>query len=137
MRWQLALAVRVIRVGYLKMLPEIDPKKSNTRNFGFGFGFSRKYPINCQIIVSPIRQQVKKKGWNTKVRSTYRYYCTNQTNKQSINITIKFLIALLGQVSGLDHNLLGFKGVWVIRVPGVETRIKFGFLKFLPEIVIG
>ena len=52
-----------------------------------------------------------------------RVGCVNQTNKQLINKTIKSLLDCWGQVSGLDHNLLDFKRVWVIRVPGVKTQI--------------
>ena len=93
------------------MLSEIDPQKIileilGTQNIGL-FGFSRNTRSTVKSL-SPIRQQVKR-GSNTKVRSTYHYYWTNLTNKQSTNKTNQFLIGLLGQVSGLGYDLLGFQ----------------------------
>ena len=70
---------RKAKFGYLEMLSEIDPKKiPKISNLGLSF---LEIPDQLSNLCLSIKKTSKKKESNTKIRSIYHYYCTNQTKK--------------------------------------------------------
>jgi hypothetical protein len=88
--------------GFQNCYPIFIRKKGNL-NFGVpeisGSGFPE---IPDQLLSLYLFHQTtsRKSGSNKKARSTYQYYCTNRTNKQSTNQPNKFLIGLWGEWIG-------------------------------------